>query len=240
MTIAAALRLNRWAKQVAQKVIISHIQNWVAGQKWGANIISDPRYYPVPLPTCEDYEHLVRDIEDTGELQIVSGGDNEKWVLVPTLNVIRYLINFNGKDIWYESRRPEDEGWGGAPDVAYFVVDRNILSDRKRFKSRKDFRKLIGDVRAIFFDIANPQFTEAWIKKEVRDSKTLRQRFKDSGMTEKEVRKLVRKNKQGDRLANNPSLKPTVRRLLRKEFYSGKRKNFDKKIERLREMGFWL
>jgi hypothetical protein len=240
MTIAVSVRLKRWSRQVAQKVIISHIQNYVACLKWETALIEDPRYYPVPLPTHEDYNHLVRDIEETGELQIVSGGDDEKWILVPTLNVIRSSICFEGKDLVLESRRPEDEGKENVPDVAYFVVDKSVLSDGRRFKSRKNFGRLLDDARVMFFDITNPQFNEAWIKEEVKKHRALRQTYKASGMPEKEVQKWVRKQGKGDRKANNPSLTPTPRRLLRKEFYAGKRKNFDKKIERLRKMGFWL
>jgi len=238
------IRLKKWARQTAQKIIISHINNYVACQKWGTPLIANspdsPYRHPVPLPTYTDYEKLVRDMEETGELPIVSGGENEKWMLIPTLNVMHGSIFVDGREVWYESRRPEEEDKKEVPNIAYLVVDKNILSDRKKFKSRKNFRKFIEDVRAIFFDVANPLYTKAWVKEEVRNSKTLRQRYKDSGKPEKEVQKWVRTQGRGDREANNPSLRPTPRRILRKELYASERKNFDKKIERLRKMGFWL
>lgn len=237
---AASVRRKRWAHQVAQKVLISHIHNYVACLKWETVPIDDPRYYFVQLPTQEDYDHLVRDLEETGELQIVSMEKNEKWIMIPILNVIRYTICFEDKEMWYESRRPEDEGKKSVPDVAYLIVDREVLSGGKRFKSRKNFKKFLNNVRMAFFDLANSQFTEVWLKKEIKKSKSDRQVYKDSGMSEKEVRKWVRNQRKGDRAANNPSLMPTIRRLLRKELYAGKRKEFDKKIERLRKMGFWL
>jgi hypothetical protein len=240
MTIAVSDRRKIWARQVAQKVLISHIQNYITCLKWETALITNPQYYPVPLPTYEDYEHLVRDIEETGELQIVSGGENKKWMLVPTLNVIRYPICFEGKDLWYESRRPEDEGRKNVPDVAYFVADRNVLSNEKSFKSRKNFRKFINNVRAVFFEETNKEFAQMWVNQERRVSLTLQRRYRNDGMPEKEVQKIVRKTKIGNRKANHPSLRATPRRLVQKEFYPGKRKQFDKTLERLKEMGFWL
>ncbi|MFH1608691.1 MAG: hypothetical protein ABH951_01580 [Patescibacteria group bacterium] len=233
------------ARRMAQKIIISHIRNYLGSVLWGVNLIEDYRYHPMPLPTYRDYETLISTIKND-ELFFPENPDCGR-VLVGIQNI--YFVRKNGE--LYEERRPEDIEKEDVPKVAYLVVNENIFrnENKKRFKCR-NMKKLLQDIRALALlklvklddkgkekkDKIGPMLMGEFNTKEIKSYKDY---LRDLGYSKEKINQLTRKNARLDYKMNRMSKDLTFKDSIRKEFFKN-RKTFNKKLERLKKVGLAL
>ena len=229
-------------QKLAQKIIISHIKNYLGSILWGVNLIEDGEHFSVPLPTYRDYESLLSDLADGELFTPVSPSDGR--VLVAVNNF--YIHRKDGKKDGPLLReiRPEDEGMDDPPKVAYLVVNEKLLQEKndRRFKCR-DMKKFLEEVRTITAPVLIKETLENVVRDRINDAKKCSEKsysdiLKDSNYRKTTISMYSRMNKKPRKLGRPAQMTP--KSVIRKDYFQDDRKRMDDTIRKLRRMGISL
>jgi hypothetical protein len=222
-------------RKIAQKIIISHIKNYLGSVLWAVNLIDDDRYPSVQLPNYKDYEYVLSDLNEGG-LSFVSEKSNRGLILVAVPNAYIKRTD-DGKLKW--EHRLEDEGKKDIPKIAYLVINEELLSEKndKRFKCR-DMKKFLEKVRAVFAPDLIKKFLENMAKMEYKDAKSYTEHLKGSGANKKTITTYSYLNNNQVKIGRPAKITP--KSIIRRDFFQDNRKKMDDAIRELRKIGISL
>lgn len=234
-TEKSSVRSQAYIKATAQKIILDHIKIWLLLKSGWVKLNNENHLPMIDIPTPQDYISLMKVLEDglepeknsTDELDaigipITQIYDNFYFICIPNFKVTENKI----------PTRPEDHRLKEKPLMRCLVVTREALI--KKFKSRKNFERVIINIRAILFGVPVEERTEKQQKKE--QGKSYVEIVKSSNSSDKN--KIISRYKRlaGHRASRDKS---ALQKVI-KTYFHDDREYFNKVRQLLRKDGLVL